>query len=766
MGAVSQGVEADAVVYNVLIAAEEEPSRVHDLLEEMTRRGVAADEWTYTAALRCIARSSLSGARKVWEEMLAQGVKPSVHTWSAWIHAHVAADCVEDAAALATEARRVLGPTFAHGERRADRGDTAAPRGRMQIVPRGSQARPPPLFGERKAWRDMLNVALKAYAQAKDSREALKLLEEMELNDPPPDLISYNTALHACCKARDVKGAAAVLGKMEQRHVGPDRMTFSHMLDLAGLRRDREGLERTLAAMEVTEVAHDEVTWRYTVAAYVRCGEGGAAMQSTQRMVQEGHSPLMSLTEILLKSSDAALLIACERSSYVQLCGLLDDMAAAGFSPTPRTAARVIARAAVCYPLCEAVSIAAQLQRQHASGFPEESPLEAAGYASLHALVEAARATLAETAALPAGTADAALELTRLADAVAKPALDMEEQEEEEGRPRAVRTRAYNVALQLCTRCGDADAALEVYRRMESHGTVSAAPDRVLLDTADAVLMEAFAVPTTAQGREAGERSSAEALGDGALPVDPEELAVQLAAAGIRPKLKAVTGAIARLTADGSAPSASPINEMEAAPGARAGRSTSPGTGPNRGGAVGTGKAVESRAGGNDRLSGPQRPRRSPAVREGDGEGSAQPAKRRTVDGDMERLERAILLVEALPRLVGVQPDQYLYTRLMRACVNQGQFDRAWDIYRRMRSEGLEMTSATWITYINALHFSGGFAGQVDEILEAISQSGISINGRLVSTLEYACQQCGETDSLKAVMELASPKRIGAHFMD
>lgn len=80
--------------------------------------------------------------------------------------------------------------------------------------------------------------------------------------------------------------------------------------------------------------------------AYVRCGEGGAAFEVLETMVAAGHAPAMSLTDVLLQSADAALLLACDRSAPAQLAALLSELSGAGLVPTAPTAARVITRLA------------------------------------------------------------------------------------------------------------------------------------------------------------------------------------------------------------------------------------------------------------------------------------------------------------------------------------------------------------------------------------------------------------------------------------
>ena len=68
------------------------------------------------------------------------------------------------------------------------------------------------------------------------------------------------------------------------------------------------------------------------------------------------------------QSADAALLLACDRSSPEQLSTLLEDLRATGLVPTAATAARVITRladgvGATC-ALRVALQVSAAVQRQ------------------------------------------------------------------------------------------------------------------------------------------------------------------------------------------------------------------------------------------------------------------------------------------------------------------------------------------------------------------------------------------------------------------
>eukprot|EP00897_Mesotaenium_endlicherianum_P002083 jgi/Mesen1/1902/ME000143S00953 len=87
-------------------------------------------------------------------------------------------------------------------------------------------------------------------------------------------------------------------------------------------------------------------------------------------------------------------------------------------------------------------------------------------------------------------------------------------------------------------------------------------------------------------------------------------------------------------------------------------------------------------------------------------------------------LERALSLVDALPRLFETEPTSFVYASLMEACLKQGQVARCEDLWRRMLQQGVLPDVATWRVRARALGAQGLVPGRARVIVEEAAAVG------------------------------------------
>nr|XP_024374788.1 uncharacterized protein LOC112281948 isoform X3 [Physcomitrium patens] len=484
----AEGLKHDVVMYNTLIETEQSPEGVEILWRELEIRGIQPNERTYCGAIRCYGRAGQLGAvRRLWHEMTTKNVSFTMFTFNSLLDAY------------------------------ANVGDVDA----CKIIINEMESQ------KLKPSRDSYNTLLKAHARCRDSDGAVGVLRNMQRRGIKPCIITYNTAMDACIRGRDMLRAIGLAKELPLHQLKPDETTSATLLRSAGLLRDTALVRKVLQDMVYSGCSHDETTYRCAVYAYVHCGEGGLALEMLEKMTTAGFPPAMTVSEVLVKSVDAALLRECTAAAPAgKLNQFLAAMAAAGLSPTRATAGAMVRKLAHTPGVDVALDVADELRRGGINGL------------GLHTWQSVIAVSVRRVEQNPA---QASAEVIRILDAM-----------ESDGTvPDRV---IYESALSVFVKCGDGGRAINLYEKMRlANLSPSAKEDgkdplkRMLLDTMDAALLGALIAGLEAtrvdgvQGDKSAVHSSL---------TSTASIVQDLADAGIRVKPGAMTKAIRQLCAD------------------------------------------------------------------------------------------------------------------------------------------------------------------------------------------------------------------------
>lgn len=94
--------------------------------------------------------------------------------------------------------------------------------------------------------------------------------------------------------------------------------------------------------------------------------------------------------------------------------------------------------------------------------------------------------------------------------------------------------------------------------------------------------------------------------------------------------------------------------------------------------------------------------------------------------GKTGRCEEAIALVESMEDRYKLAPSVVIYTCLMSGCVRNKKYDRAIDVFRQMKSNGLTPDKMTYTTVVDASR-QGSKYDQAYELCEEASQQRIEL---------------------------------------
>ncbi|CAI7865410.1 unnamed protein product [Closterium sp. NIES-53] len=242
-----------------------------------------------------------------------------------------------------------------------------------------------------------------------------------------------------------------------------------------------------------------------------------------------------------------------------------------------------------------------------------------------------------------------------------------------------------------------------------------------------------------AGGSSRWEEAVAEKVANKAAPGGVSGLVADLAASGIRVKPRAVQSAIRQLLlhddchaalAAAAAPPARPTHP--AAPAATAIAIRRPATSSEAAGRVGE---VE----------------RAEASEEEAGSGGG--------GSDAEAvpwLERAISLVDALPRLFAQQPTAYVYAELLRACVRKRQWRRGEQLWQQMGAAGVQADVPCWQARLRCLGALSCVAGASHTLLAEAAAAGTAMERHpdLLRALLRECQRANDSDGAAFVRNM------------
>ncbi|KAL0951345.1 hypothetical protein HGRIS_008049 [Hohenbuehelia grisea] len=172
-------------------------------------------------------------ATKLWDDMIALGLRPGVTTWTAYIDACNSAGLYEHAVTGWTMMlqsnvkpelltyRALIGTYF--NARRPDKAKQAFEAFEKEYM---SEAR----IGDTANHVLLYNTVLHGLLTNGMSSEASELLHQMHEKGPPPDIVSYNTILRYWSREGDFKKLASIVGEMSAVGIQGDVFTYSTIL--------------------------------------------------------------------------------------------------------------------------------------------------------------------------------------------------------------------------------------------------------------------------------------------------------------------------------------------------------------------------------------------------------------------------------------------------------------------------------------------------------------------------------------------------------
>eukprot|EP00899_Mesostigma_viride_P012510 jgi/Mesvir1/2125/Mv16652-RA.1 len=483
----AQGVAPDNILFNALLQGETQVDRMESLLGKMAAANIPMDERTYSAVMHCHgANKDRAAVERTWAAMRRAGVAPSTFTANARLNAH--ARC----------------------------GEVATARRLVKKMPSDGTA----------VSLDTFNTLMKAHARAGDVRGVFVVLNRIRQAGLRPDHFSFNTAMDGCLHGGAPTKVPALRKAMEKEGLKPDAVTYAILLRHAGTTRESRFVDRVLREMEADGCKPDRVVYRSAILAYIRCADGGAALQMTEDMAAAGYKPQMRVTQVLLQTAESALVKECKMAAVQgRLDAFLEDIRSSGMALTPATCDAIIRDLSRDYGIPSALATF----RVWRSCF---SPAQTNRL--LRWLVKEARAVSESNPAQ--GARAFVLLLPLLASATVK-----------------MQREDFSAGINACISCGDGPGALALYEAMLAAGIdppPSLQLDRLLLETMDALITGVMAGAGMGGEGEGGGEDTADA-GVGRLPpaladVVAEEGALmeELLASGIKPKPSALTGAI------------------------------------------------------------------------------------------------------------------------------------------------------------------------------------------------------------------------------
>ena len=654
----------------------------------MEREGVAPDERTYTGAINALARrrGGFGAAQELWDDMRARGVEPSAFTWCALVSAAAEEGDAARAIALVEEMRSSgLAPTVA-----------------------------------------VHNAALKAFARRRDAAGAVAALGRLRSGggtcDFAPNVATFNVVMEACCQAGSseaLERVDALFRELLAEGLEPTERTFGVVLRAAGHKRDLDWLERVLAEMQARGIRFNQPLYDHAVHAYVRCGQGSLALGVLEEMVEAGFSPALGVSEVLIRSGEAALLRKClAANNEGALAALLRDMQRSGIQLTSATGARVCREVLRREGVGATLAVAETMQAADSLGMifhragrellvhvlsraADEEPVAAATAAKwlLPALERASQEAEEESSAAGAPAS--------VPEAGGRGRAPRGGPERREGEPPALPSEA---VLNAAAEAGNFALAHEALRLQAVDSPVGgggrgASPDEVLLETADSALRRALS--DLVHG-EAGLRD--------------------FRTSGIKPKPQELEAALRKVLEGGSG-----VRDC------RADVTSAPGPAvllpqPSRMAAL---QRPRGRAAALGRLS------------PGSVGGATASRSRRAA------LRRALQLVEHGSEYFDWKVGAWVYQQIMDALVRAGDFEGAaalWEKCRRDRPEAVDVKS--WTVNIRALAGMGQLSGRAAALLAEMEEGdGVQPDRTMLKTLHDLLDGCRDEEGALLVQE-------------
>ncbi|GJP39552.1 hypothetical protein CLOM_g23910 [Closterium sp. NIES-68] len=119
-------------------------------------------------------------------------------------------------------------------------------------------------------------------------------------------------------------------------------------------------------------------------------------------------------------------------------------------------------------------------------------------------------------------------------------------------------------------------------------------------------------------------------------------------------------------------------------------------------------------------------------------------------------LDRAISLVDALPRLFSQQPTAYVYAELLSACVRKRQWRQGEQLWQQMGAAGVQADVACWQARLRCLGALSRVGGNTHSLLAeaAAAGTGMERHPELLRVLLRECQRANDGDGAAFVRNM------------
>eukprot|EP00274_Cyanoptyche_gloeocystis_P000883 CAMPEP_0196660866 /NCGR_PEP_ID=MMETSP1086-20130531/41645_1 /TAXON_ID=77921 /ORGANISM="Cyanoptyche gloeocystis , Strain SAG4.97" /LENGTH=338 /DNA_ID=CAMNT_0041995501 /DNA_START=595 /DNA_END=1607 /DNA_ORIENTATION=- len=225
-----------------------------------------------------VKQGKMDKATSFFQQMESQNVRPDCWTFSTLMDGHVRANDIEGAKKILDDMRNA------------------------KVLPSV----------------ETFNILLKGYRQRKAHKDALALLESMELV-VSPDAISFNSVIDACVAAGDMDAALKSVERMQSRRLSPDVVTFSVLIKGFGRSRQLDRAFATYEEMLAADVVPDKITLYTLLHACIHCLDFVRGYKMLQ-VIRSSHHPVPRDTHIRL------LEVAVWKDSQQAALQMLDDI--------------------------------------------------------------------------------------------------------------------------------------------------------------------------------------------------------------------------------------------------------------------------------------------------------------------------------------------------------------------------------------------------------------------------------------------------------
>lgn len=246
-----------------------------------------ADSYVYTTMIGIMGRAKDTVAvGQLLQEMMKEGVRPSVVTYNRLIHAYGRASMIKEALACHAEMEEVgIAPDSVTHSTMIDLYTKA-----------GMHAKAIEMYDIMKARGFVTDhivqtMLMNSYGRLGDLPKVLDIFKEMAGSGKAPNAISWNSLIDVYGKAGKCSLALQTFQDMIEAGVKPDVLTYSTLIDICGkngyLVQAEELFDRMLEEGHIA----DGIAWNTLVQIWGKAGQPKRAAKWFRRMLQAGISP-------------------------------------------------------------------------------------------------------------------------------------------------------------------------------------------------------------------------------------------------------------------------------------------------------------------------------------------------------------------------------------------------------------------------------------------------------------------------------------------